>query len=63
MIGATLTVNNHVYHKVGNVQYELSNHLGNVLSVITDRKFALDADNDQLVDYYEPDIVYNASAA
>lgn len=44
-------------HYVGNRQYELSNHLGNVMSVISDRKIARDIDQDNNVDYYEPDVL------
>ena len=35
---ATVTTPFAVYRLVGDKQYELSNHLGNVLSVVTDRK-------------------------
>ncbi len=37
-------------------KFELSNHLGNVLSVISDRKLPVDEGSDNDVDYYEPDI-------
>ena len=37
--------------------YELSNHLGNVLTVVSDRKIAVDNNNDNIVDYFLPDIV------
>ncbi len=37
--------------------YELSNHLGNVLTVITDRKIPVDANNDFITDYYLPDVI------
>jgi len=37
--------------------YELSNHLGNVNVVLSDRKHAIDDDNDGAVDYYSPDIL------
>ena len=42
---------------LGNKKYELSNHLGNVLSVITDNKIGIDSDIDLVADYYEPYIV------
>ena len=42
---------------LGNKKYELSNHLGNVLSVITDNKIGVDSDADLIADYYEPYIV------
>tara|TARA_R110000782_G_scaffold270485_1_gene371932 strand:- start:608 stop:13822 length:13215 start_codon:yes stop_codon:yes gene_type:complete len=44
-------------HHIGYRQYELSNHLGNVLAVISDRKIARDTDQDNTVDYYEPDVL------
>ena len=44
-------------HYIGYRQYELSNHLGNVLAVLSDRKIARDTDQDNTVDYYEPDVL------
>jgi RHS repeat-associated protein len=38
-------------------QYELTNHLGNVLATVSDRKFAVPSDTSSLIDHYEPDIV------
>jgi YD repeat-containing protein len=40
----------------GEKLYELSNHLGNVMATITDRKIAFDADNNGNIDYYEADV-------
>jgi RHS repeat-associated protein len=37
--------------------FELSNHLGNVLVTISDKKLAVDSDNDGLVNYYNADVV------
>jgi YD repeat-containing protein len=37
--------------------YELTNHLGNVLSTIKDEKQQIDANNDGIVDYYEPIVI------
>ena len=37
--------------------YELTNHLGNVLSTIKDEKQQIDANADGLVDYYEPIVI------
>ncbi len=37
--------------------YELSNHLGNVLTVVTDRKYQVDDNNDGNTDKFSPDIV------
>lgn len=43
---------------MGEKRYELSNHLGNVLAVITDRRFAIeDAGDIGNVKYYEPDVI------
>src|SRR5581483_3392852 len=41
----------------GNKRYELTNHLGNVLAVIDDRKFGISSGNSSLIDHYEPHIV------
>ena len=39
-------------------QYELSNHLGNVLSTISDKKIGVPyASNSSLIEYYKPDII------
>jgi RHS repeat-associated protein len=45
------------YREVGKKNYELSNHLGNVLNVITDRKLGFDDDGDSNYDYYSADVV------
>jgi RHS repeat-associated protein len=41
----------------GDKYYELSNHLGNVLNVVTDRKIPIDSDNNGIVDYYTADVI------
>lgn len=41
------------YGNTGNRRYELNNHLGNVLMVITDQVYPLDEDNDEETDGYE----------
>ncbi|OQP59761.1 hypothetical protein A3860_36390, partial [Niastella vici] len=42
----------------GKIQYELSNHLGNVLATISDRKIGVSSpSNNTLIDHYEADIV------
>ncbi|MFN3916817.1 MAG: hypothetical protein ACK4K0_03645 [Flavobacteriales bacterium] len=46
-----------MFNYIGKRQYELSNHLGNVLTVVSDRKFARDIDQNGEVDYFEPDIL------
>ena len=43
--------------RAGAKHYELSNHLGNVLAVISDHKIAVDATSDNLADYYLPDVL------
>lgn len=48
------------YRYLGNKRYELVNHLGNVLSVITDRRFQIRetaTGYTHTVKYYEPDVV------
>ena len=41
----------------GNVAYELSNHLGNVMTVISDKITPIDTTNDGLWDYFNPSLV------
>lgn len=57
MIATTPPNTSQYNHHIGYRQYELSNHLGNVLAVISDRKIARDIDQDNTVDYYEPDVL------
>ena len=40
----------------GNKVYELTNHLGNVLATITDRKISEDDNSDNTTDYYTADV-------
>ncbi|MFL5763549.1 MAG: RHS repeat-associated core domain-containing protein [Bacteroidia bacterium] len=47
------------FHTLGKRQYELGNHLGNVLTTISDRKVAVDANTDGTTDYYLADIANN----
>jgi RHS repeat-associated protein len=42
---------------IGKRSYELSNHLGNVLTVVSDRKIPVDSNTDGTVDYYEANII------
>ncbi|HXB12397.1 MAG TPA: RHS repeat-associated core domain-containing protein, partial [Bacteroidia bacterium] len=44
-------------HYLGNKLYELSNHLGNVLAVTSDKKIPRDDNGDGIIDYYQPDLV------
>jgi photosystem II stability/assembly factor-like uncharacterized protein len=57
MIAAPPVDTSKYQHFVGYRQYELSNHLGNVMSVISDRKIARDTSANDTVDYYEPDVL------
>jgi hypothetical protein len=41
----------------GNKLFELSNHLGNVLATVSDRKIPIDANLDGVIDYYVADVV------
>jgi RHS repeat-associated protein len=41
----------------GSRVYELSNHLGNVLVTISDKKLGVDNDNNGVIDYYTADVV------
>ena len=38
-------------------QYELTNHLGNVLAVVSDKRRGVDANADGVIDYYNPDVL------
>ena len=42
---------------VGNKRYELSNHLGNVMTVISDKIAPIDGTSDGLWDYFNPSLV------
>jgi RHS repeat-associated protein len=44
-------------YKRGWRQYELTNHLGNVLVTVSDKKFGVALPSSSLIDYYEPDVV------
>ena len=53
VINTTGTINFERANKV----FELSNHLGNVLVTISDKKLAVDSDNDGAINYYTADVV------
>ena len=38
------------YKQVGKKDYELTNHLGNVITTINDKKIGLDEDGDNIID-------------
>ena len=44
------------HDSIGRKRYELSNHLGNVLVAISDRKVQVDAGSDGVYDYFLPDV-------
>jgi len=47
-----------VYQRtLGAKQYELSNHLGNVMAVVSDVKTPIDTDGDNIADYYQAELV------
>jgi len=37
--------------------FELSNHLGNVLAIVSDKRFGMDSNSDGVIDYYHAEIV------
>lgn len=45
------------YFTRGNKNYELNNHLGNVLATVSDKKFGVDANGDGIIDYFYSDVV------
>lgn len=53
---ATYTPNN-VQHELGAKSFECSNHLGNVLAVISDKKIPRDINSDGTTDFYVPAIL------
>ncbi|HRG29363.1 MAG TPA: RHS repeat-associated core domain-containing protein, partial [Chitinophagales bacterium] len=53
----TFTEDNYFYRSLGEKRYELSNHLGNVLSVISDRRLAFDTDANGTTNYFEADVI------
>ncbi|CAN5758028.1 hypothetical protein BH11BAC7_BH11BAC7_33030 [soil metagenome] len=48
---------NAIVRTVGNKTYEMSNHLGNVLTTFSDRRTAVDANADGTVDWFKPVII------
>jgi RHS repeat-associated protein len=51
-----MTDSNSTKYYRGYRQYELTNHLGNVLATISDKKKPVEAATDGLVDYYDADV-------
>jgi len=46
-----------VERKLNYRSYELSNHLGNVMAVVSDRKVAVDSNSDGIIDYFSTDVL------
>jgi RHS repeat-associated protein len=47
----------YAFREQTSTHYELSNHLGNVLTTVTGRKLGIDENMDNVVDYYKPEVV------
>ncbi len=62
-IGYSPSTTNITNHILGLKQYEGSNHLGNVLTIFTDKRIPVDEYTDGTVDYYKPDIVTSSDYA
>ena len=56
LIGYTAPTSGIYTHLLGLKQYELVNHLGNVLTTVSDKKIPVDLDYDGTIDYYVADI-------
>jgi RHS repeat-associated protein len=56
MVGAIISDTN-ATHNIGVKYYEMSNHLGNVLTVVSDKPLPIDWDVDGTVDCFKADIV------
>lgn len=55
--GNTYITERNCINRRGDKQYELSNHLGNVLGLVTDKKAGQDTNSDGQADYYTSSIV------
>ena len=53
----TVTTGNVTTFERGRKFFELSNHLGNVLVTVSDRKIRVDANSDGVIDYYTADVI------
>jgi hypothetical protein len=45
---------NHYRHEIGRRQYEITNHLGNVLATVSDDRIPHDDNGNNTIDYYTP---------
>ncbi|MBN8696094.1 MAG: hypothetical protein J0L87_06155 [Bacteroidetes bacterium] len=58
LIGATASISGDpLTHYQGFKRYELSNHLGNVMTTLTDHKIAVDTNSNDTIDFYLADIM------
>ncbi|MBP8892712.1 MAG: RHS repeat-associated core domain-containing protein [Saprospiraceae bacterium] len=56
-MSTTITSDGHSQRILGKKRYELNNHLGNVLTVISDRRFGTEQGTTGLIKYYEADVL------
>lgn len=52
----TITPTTAIFRDLGEKQYELTSHLGNVIAVISDHKIAVDANTNNVTDYFTADV-------
>jgi len=57
MGGSLLASNGEYTRTLGQKSYEFSNHLGNILSVMTDNKLPVDVGADGTIDYYSAEVI------
>ncbi|MDH4472375.1 MAG: RHS repeat-associated core domain-containing protein [Fluviicola sp.] len=55
--GSSAPTSYEIANQVGDKRYELANHLGNVLNVVTDRKLPDNGGSGNIVAFFEPDVV------
>ncbi|HEX8514581.1 MAG TPA: hypothetical protein VF868_00170, partial [Bacteroidia bacterium] len=51
------TTNEFAFDTLNKRQYEMANHLGNVMVVVSDRKLGIDANINGIVDFYQADVI------
>lgn len=56
-IDMQVTITGNTTFERGNKFFELSNHLGNVLVTVSDKKIGIDQNSDGIIDYYTADII------
>jgi hypothetical protein len=58
-VGATwqLPLAGYCQHNIGDYSFEVTNHLGNVIAVISDKLVGIDQDNNSSIDYYDSEIL------